>query len=88
NDRWLASTVQHSPPQSPVSAHVHARADRASVDVHNEGAVPRELLPTLFEPFGPSSAHGGNVEVDSAVESGTTFRLSLPRDPAGHGSSP
>lgn len=32
---------------------------------------------------GIASAHGGSVEVESSAETGTTFRVSLPRSPKG-----
>jgi PAS domain S-box-containing protein len=48
----LANAIQHSPPDSAVSARVIVESDRAQVDVHNRGAIPTEVLPTIFEPFG------------------------------------
>jgi PAS domain S-box-containing protein len=50
----LGNAIQHSPTGSPVSARVGVDGDRAILDVHNDGAIPPEALPTLFEPFGAS----------------------------------
>jgi PAS domain S-box-containing protein len=50
----LGNAVQHGPAGSPVSARVGVDGDRAILDVHNDGAIPPEALPTLFEPFGVS----------------------------------
>jgi PAS domain S-box-containing protein len=50
----LGNAVQHSPAGSPISARVGVEGDRVVLDVHNDGAIPPEALPTLFEPFGAS----------------------------------
>jgi PAS domain S-box-containing protein len=52
----LGNAIQHSPPDSAVHARVFVEADHAQVDVHNRGAIPTEVLPTIFEPFGASCA--------------------------------
>jgi PAS domain S-box-containing protein len=50
----LGNAVQHSSAGSPISARVGVEGDRATLDVHNDGAIPPEALPTIFEPFGAS----------------------------------
>jgi PAS domain S-box-containing protein len=52
----LSNAIQHSPPDSAVFARVTVEDDRALVDVHNPGAIPTDVLPTIFEPFGASYA--------------------------------
>jgi PAS domain S-box-containing protein len=51
----LGNALQHSPAGSPVSARVRVEAGRAVLDVHNEGAIPTDTLPTIFEAFGARS---------------------------------
>jgi PAS domain S-box-containing protein len=48
----LGNASQHSPPGSSISARVGVEGDRAVLDVHNDGAIPPERLPTIFDPFG------------------------------------
>jgi len=54
-----SNAVQHSTPGSPVRMLVTGDDHRAAVEVHNEGTIPEELLPHLFEPF-RSTHHRGN----------------------------
>jgi PAS domain S-box-containing protein len=98
-----SNAVAHGTPGSPVCLRLTGDEQRVAVEVHNEGAIPTELLPRIFEPFQTSrhhggrgdglglglfiakaiaEAHGGTLAVDSEGES-TTFRLTLPRTPAG-----
>lgn len=95
-----SNAVQHGAPGSPIRIRISGDAERVVVAVHNDGAIPAELLPTIFEPFrggnGTRSrgdglglglfianaiarAHGGRLEVESTPETGTLFRLVLPR---------
>lgn len=46
-----ANAVQHGVPGSPIRIRISADSERVAVAVHNDGAIPSELLPTLFEPF-------------------------------------
>lgn len=46
-----SNAVQHGTPGSPVHVRLTGDAERVSVEIHNEGTVPSELLPRLFEPF-------------------------------------
>jgi PAS domain S-box-containing protein len=94
-----ANAVQHGTPGTPVQLRLTGDDDRVSVEVHNQGVIPGEVLPRIFEPFRSGRhhgrrgdglglglfiaraiavAHGGGLEVDTS-ESGTTFRLVLPR---------
>jgi signal transduction histidine kinase len=51
--------VQHSTPGSPVRLRITGDEWRVTVEVHNEGTIPAELLPHIFEPF-RSAHHYGN----------------------------
>lgn len=70
--------------------------------IHNEGVIPPDVLPTLFDPFVKAAgtnrhpglglglyisqqivlAHGGHICVHSTAETGTTFRMTLPKHPS------
>jgi PAS domain S-box-containing protein len=52
-----SNAVQHGKPGSPVRMRVSGDLQRVTVEVHNEGAIPSELLPRIFEPF-RSGRHG------------------------------
>jgi signal transduction histidine kinase len=68
----------------------------AVIEIHNGGAVPAHLLPTLFEPFRQTRsrglglglfiaqevarAHGGEITAESSEESGTTMRVRIPSE--------
>jgi signal transduction histidine kinase len=45
------NAVQHGAPGCPISIRVKGDAERVEVAVHNDGAIPSELLSTIFEPF-------------------------------------
>jgi signal transduction histidine kinase len=48
----LANAVSHGSPEAPITIGVDGTAPgRVSLTFHNAGAIPPELLPTLFEPF-------------------------------------
>lgn len=51
-----SNAVQHGTPGSPVRIRITGDDRRVGVEVHNEGAIPGELLPHIFEPF-RSSRH-------------------------------
>jgi PAS domain S-box-containing protein len=49
----VANAVQHGDPREPIRVSAQLIDDEnAKLEVHNQGApIPRELLPTLFQPF-------------------------------------
>ena len=57
-----ANAVQHGTPGSPVRLRLTGDAQRVAVEVHNEGAIPAEVLPRIFEPFRSGRSHGGRGE--------------------------
>jgi|1185.fasta_scaffold55423_1 PAS domain S-box-containing protein len=46
-----SNAVQHGVPGSPVLVRLTGGEQRVAVEVHNQGTIPRELLPRIFEPF-------------------------------------
>jgi PAS domain S-box-containing protein len=96
----VGNALHHGAGDSAVTVRVDA-TDPVLVDVliHNDGVIPAEVLPVLFEPFRGTSkqqnskglglglfitqqiltAHGATIDVTSTPESGTTFRIRLPR---------
>jgi two-component system CheB/CheR fusion protein len=48
----VGNAVQHSPPGSPVNVSIRAEAGAVTIDIHNAGVIPHELLSTIFAPFG------------------------------------
>lgn len=54
-----SNAVQHGTPGSPVRVRLTGDEQRVAVEVHNEGSIPAELLPRIFEPF-RSGRHYGN----------------------------
>jgi PAS domain S-box-containing protein len=58
----LGNAVQHSPPGTPVRVHVRGEREQVVIDVHNEGAIPRDRMTTLFEAFGSSAQRAGRHE--------------------------
>jgi two-component system CheB/CheR fusion protein len=57
-----SNAVQHGKPGSPVQLRLTGDAQRVTVEVHNEGAIPGEVLPRIFEPFRSGRHHGGRGE--------------------------
>jgi PAS domain S-box-containing protein len=53
-----SNAVQHGTTGSPVRMSITGDAQRAVVEVHNEGTIPSELLPRIFEPFRSRHRHG------------------------------
>jgi PAS domain S-box-containing protein len=48
----VANAGQHAPAGSDISVKLDGRgADAVTLEVHNEGAIPESLLPSLFDPF-------------------------------------
>ncbi|NML46187.1 PAS domain-containing protein [Ramlibacter sp. G-1-2-2] len=57
-----SNAVQHGTPGSPVGLRLTGDAQRVALEVHNEGEIPAEVLPRIFEPFGSGRQHGGRGE--------------------------
>lgn len=56
----IANALTHGKPNTPVTAHVACTGTDYVVEIHNEGAIPRDVLTTLFEPFRrPRNKSGG-----------------------------
>jgi signal transduction histidine kinase len=53
-----SNAVQHGKPGSPVCLRLTGDEQRVAVEVHNEGAIPGEVLPRIFEPFRSGRHHG------------------------------
>lgn len=53
-----SNAVQHGTPGSPVRLRVSGDEQRVAVEVRNEGTIPPDLLPRIFEPFRSSRSHG------------------------------
>lgn len=47
----VGNAVKHGTPGQPVGVRVRTEDEHAIVEVHNAGAIPPEVLPTLFQPF-------------------------------------
>jgi signal transduction histidine kinase len=48
----IANAGQHGRHDAEILVTVHGRrADAVAIEIHNEGAIPADLLPTLFDPF-------------------------------------
>lgn len=95
----VGNAVQHGKPGSPIRVVVREEGDGALIEVHNDGHIPDDLVPTIFDPFRSGTtprtatgldlglfiaraivrAHRGSIEVHSTPETGTVFRMKLPR---------
>jgi two-component system CheB/CheR fusion protein len=47
----VGNAVKHGAPDRPIDVRVHSDDHRAIVEVHNDGAIPSEMIPVLFQPF-------------------------------------
>jgi two-component system CheB/CheR fusion protein len=47
----VGNAVKHGAPGRPIDVRVRSENGNAIVEVHNEGAIPNEIMPTLFQPF-------------------------------------
>jgi signal transduction histidine kinase len=52
-----SNAVQHGTPGSPIRVRVSGDEQRIWVEVQNQGTIPPELLPLIFEPFRSSRHH-------------------------------
>ena len=57
-----ANAVKHGTPGSPVRMRITGTEKEVAVEVHNEGAIPGEILPRIFEPFRSGRHHGSRGE--------------------------
>jgi len=57
-----SNAVQHGKPGSPVRLRLTGDAQNVAVEVHNEGTIPAEVLPRIFEPFRSGRHHGSRGE--------------------------
>jgi PAS domain S-box-containing protein len=46
-----SNAIQHATPGSPVHMRITGDGQRVTLEVRNEGTIPGELLPRIFEPF-------------------------------------
>jgi PAS domain S-box-containing protein len=47
----VSNAVQHGTPGSPIRIRVTGNAEQVVVEVRNCGAIPKDVLPRIFEPF-------------------------------------
>ena len=59
----IGNALQHGSPDTPVTVEVGCSAEEVTLDVHNAGVIPAELVPALFDPFrkrqGPRASSQG-----------------------------
>lgn len=46
-----SNALQHGAPGCPVHVRLRGDQERVSIEIENEGTIPSELLPRIFEPF-------------------------------------
>ncbi|HEX4405517.1 MAG TPA: hybrid sensor histidine kinase/response regulator, partial [Polyangia bacterium] len=56
----LSNAVQHGAPGASISALVEARGDDVVVRVANQGVIPRDILPKIFDPFRGARSSSGS----------------------------
>jgi PAS domain S-box-containing protein len=54
-----SNAVQHGRPGTPVRMRLTGDERDVAVEISNEGAIPDDVLPRIFEPFGSGRHHGG-----------------------------
>lgn len=47
----IGNAIRHGTPSSPIAVVLRGLPDRVTLAVHNEGTIPPEMLPHVFEPF-------------------------------------
>ncbi len=52
----VGNAVKHGAPGKPIDVRVRSDEAHAIVEVHNEGAIPTEIMPKLFQPFAVRAA--------------------------------
>jgi PAS domain S-box-containing protein len=53
----VGNAVKHGSPGQPIGVRVHSDDAHTIVEVHNDGAIPPEIMPTLFQPFAARGDH-------------------------------
>jgi two-component system sensor histidine kinase/response regulator len=54
----VGNALAHGATDGPIAARIVGREREIAVTIHNRGAIPADVLPTLFEPFRSSSQRG------------------------------
>ena len=57
----VGNALSHGEANRPITTTVVGRDRQVAVTVHNFGAIPAEVMPTLFEPFRGRPQHGRNA---------------------------
>ena len=57
-----SNAMQHGTPGSPVRVRLTGDTQYVSVEFHNRGAIPEEILPRIFEPFRSGRHHGSRSD--------------------------
>jgi PAS domain S-box-containing protein len=57
-----SNAVKHGTPGSSVRMRLTGDDQQVAVEVRNEGVIPREILPLIFEPFRSGQHHGSRGE--------------------------
>jgi PAS domain S-box-containing protein len=57
-----SNAVQHGTPGSPVRVRLAGDDQRVAIEVVNEGTIPGDVLPRIFEPFRSGRHHGSRGE--------------------------
>lgn len=57
-----ANAVQHGEPGSPVHVRLTGDDRNVAVEVRNQGAIPEDVMPRIFEPFRSGRHHGSRGE--------------------------
>jgi PAS domain S-box-containing protein len=57
-----SNAVRHGTPGSPVQVRLTGDREHVAVEVRNEGTIPSDLLPRIFEPFRSGRHHAGRSE--------------------------
>lgn len=47
----VSNAIQHTHGASPITVRVFAKSDPVAIEVHNQGHIPEEVRPLLFNPF-------------------------------------
>ena len=57
-----SNAVQHGAPGSPVHVRLTGDPQSVAVEIRNEGSIPEDILPRMFEPFRSGRHHGSRGE--------------------------